>query len=132
MDGRQRGIEQAGGRQFGVGGRDSQDDVAGSGERISAVGSKLAIPAGATIIDLGNRTVLPGLIDMHTHLTGDPQDAGYSVIAKSVPRITLTETQRETLLSSCPDDILPAAADDSDEPELVIEDSSPGPAANGA
>jgi hypothetical protein len=51
---------------------------------------------------------------------------------RGLPRITLTETQRETLLSSCPDDILgPAGADDSDEPELVIEDSSPGPAANG-
>jgi imidazolonepropionase-like amidohydrolase len=68
-----------------------------SGERITAVGSKLAIPAGATVIDLGNRTVLPGLIDMHTHLTGDPQDAGYSVIAKSVPRITLTGAKNARL-----------------------------------
>ena len=61
-----------------------------SGERITAAGSQLAIPAGAQIIDLGNKTLLPGLIDMHTHLTGDPQDAGYSIIAKSVPRVTLT------------------------------------------
>ncbi len=68
-----------------------------SGERITAVGSKLAIPAGATLIDLGQRTVLPGLIDMHTHLTGDPQDAGYSVIAKSVPRITLTGAKNARL-----------------------------------
>lgn len=61
-----------------------------SGERITAAGSRLAIPDGAQVIDLGNKTLLPGLIDMHTHLTGDPQDAGYSIIAKSIPRITLT------------------------------------------
>lgn len=61
-----------------------------SGERITAAGSKLAIPAGAQIIDLGSKTLLPGLIDMHTHLTGDPQDSGYSIVAKSIPRVTLT------------------------------------------
>ncbi|MFS2007645.1 amidohydrolase family protein [Duganella sp. CT11-25] len=61
-----------------------------SGERITAAGSKLAIPAGAQVIDLGNKTLLPGLIDMHTHITGRPEDAGYGIIAKSIPRITLT------------------------------------------
>ncbi|WP_229263090.1 Xaa-Pro dipeptidase [Duganella dendranthematis] len=61
-----------------------------SGERITAAGSQLAIPAGATVIDLGNKTLLPGLIDAHTHITGHPEDAGYGIIAKSIPRITLT------------------------------------------
>jgi imidazolonepropionase-like amidohydrolase len=61
-----------------------------SGERITAAGSQLAIPAGATVIDLGNKTMLPGLIDAHTHITGRPEDAGYGIIAKSIPRITLT------------------------------------------
>jgi imidazolonepropionase-like amidohydrolase len=61
-----------------------------SGERITAAGSQLAIPAGARIIDLGNKTLLPGLIDSHTHITGRPEDAGYSIIAKSIPRVTLT------------------------------------------
>lgn len=60
-----------------------------SGDRITAAGSKLAIPAGAQVIDLGNKTLLPGLIDSHTHITGAPEDAGYSLIAKSVPRMTL-------------------------------------------
>lgn len=59
-------------------------------ERITAAGSKLAIPAGAQVIDLGNKTLLPGLIDMHTHLTGNPEDAGYASVAISVPRATLT------------------------------------------
>jgi imidazolonepropionase-like amidohydrolase len=45
------------------------------GDRIQAVGSKLAIPAGFQVIDLGGATLLPGLIDCHTHLTmGDPGD----------------------------------------------------------
>lgn len=61
-----------------------------SGERITAAGGNLAIPAGAAIIDLGDKTLLPGLIDSHTHITGRPEDAGYGIIAKSIPRITLT------------------------------------------
>jgi imidazolonepropionase-like amidohydrolase len=39
------------------------------GERIDAVGAGLPIPSGARVIDLGNATLLPGLIDLHTHLT---------------------------------------------------------------
>jgi imidazolonepropionase-like amidohydrolase len=39
------------------------------GDRIDAVGSGLAIPPGARVIDLGTATLLPGLIDLHTHLT---------------------------------------------------------------
>ena len=39
------------------------------GERITAVGPGLAIPPGSEIFDLGDVTMLPGLIDCHTHLT---------------------------------------------------------------
>jgi len=39
------------------------------GDRIAAVGRGLKIPAGAEMIDLSRATVLPGLIDTHTHLT---------------------------------------------------------------
>lgn len=38
------------------------------GERIKSVGANLPIPAGAQVIDLSRSTVLPGMIDSHTHL----------------------------------------------------------------
>ncbi len=36
------------------------------------LGSETVTEAGATIIDLSTKTVMPGLIDLHVHLTGDP------------------------------------------------------------
>jgi imidazolonepropionase-like amidohydrolase len=39
------------------------------GDRITAAGPAASIPADARVIDLGNATLLPGLIDLHTHLT---------------------------------------------------------------
>ena len=48
------------------------------GQRILSVGKAGdAIPAGAKVVDLGERTLLPGLIDMHVHLTADPRLSGY-------------------------------------------------------
>ena len=54
------------------------------GERISAVGTDVRIPSGATVIDLSAYTVLPGFIDAHVHLAfrtigdGDWQHAGFT------------------------------------------------------
>src|SRR5258707_10895686 len=45
--------------------------------RITAVGQDAASPPGARRVDLKGMTLLPGLIDMHTHLTSDPHFSGY-------------------------------------------------------
>ena len=39
------------------------------GDRIEAVGGSATIPSNARVVDLGGATLLPGLIDLHTHLT---------------------------------------------------------------
>lgn len=69
------------------------------GERIVSVGGPA--PAGAQVINLPNATVLPGMIDVHTHLTMDPQDAGLRQLTLSVPRQALTgaKNARTTLLA---------------------------------
>jgi imidazolonepropionase-like amidohydrolase len=63
------------------------------GDRIVEVGPAATIaghtPAGARVIDLGGATLLPGLIDCHTHLTGDPGHLGYQSLGISVPRQAL-------------------------------------------
>jgi imidazolonepropionase-like amidohydrolase len=49
--------------------------------RIARVGRQgEAVPAGATRVDLPGVTLLPGLIDMHTHLTSSPLYAGYNAL----------------------------------------------------
>jgi imidazolonepropionase-like amidohydrolase len=61
------------------------------GDKITYVGAVYDqfIPAGTTVIELRNSTVLPGLIDAHTHITFTP-NFGYSRLAISVPREALT------------------------------------------
>ena len=48
--------------------------------RITAAGAGVAVPPGAKRIDLPGLTLLPGLIDMHVHLTGDPTISGYNTL----------------------------------------------------
>jgi len=72
------------------------------GERISAVGSGLSIPAGAKVIDLGHVTLLPGLIDCHTHLlASDTDDYGKMLLTKSQAYRALegASNARRTLLA---------------------------------
>jgi imidazolonepropionase-like amidohydrolase len=61
------------------------------GDRITSVGTAAdqALPADAAVIDLSNATVLPGLIDAHTHLTFTT-NFGYSRLGISIPREALT------------------------------------------
>ena len=59
------------------------------GEKIEAVGSNLKIPANADTIDLSKQTVLPGLIDVHTHLTSNAGSGGLQGLTISVPRQAL-------------------------------------------
>jgi imidazolonepropionase-like amidohydrolase len=72
-----------------------QNDIAivVEGDRIVAVGTRsqvaLRIPAGAQTLDLGSATILPGLIDNHTHvlLQGDITSADYDdqLLRESIP-----------------------------------------------
>ena len=56
-----------------------------------------------TVIDLSRGFCLPGLIDVHDHLTADPKHSGYASLGVSVPRqaITGAKNARLTLLAGC-------------------------------
>jgi imidazolonepropionase-like amidohydrolase len=53
------------------------------GQRIKAVGPDVAIPAGASVTDLSDAWVLPGLIDCHTHITFQKGDYYEDLFRKS-------------------------------------------------
>ena len=63
--------------------------------------NELRKPRGAEIIDLGNATLTLGFIDMHTHLTSDPEDPAYYSLSFSDERdaITGVKNARKTLLA---------------------------------
>jgi imidazolonepropionase-like amidohydrolase len=65
-------------------------EVLVQGERIVSVGSSVAHPAGAEYIDLGDRTLLPGLIDAHVHLFLHPGDEADQSVRESVPQRTIS------------------------------------------
>ncbi len=71
--------------------------------RVSARGIKgtLKMPTGARRIDLGTETLMPGFIDMHTHLTGDAEDGPYQSLGFSDERRAIkgVKNARRTLLA---------------------------------
>jgi len=62
------------------------------GDRIVQVGSSVKHPQGAEILDLGERTLLPGLIDAHIHLFLHPGAEDLQTVEESVPQRTIMAT----------------------------------------
>src|SRR5207245_251545 len=69
------------------------------GDKIVSVGPMVQVQRSTSdrLIDLPNATVLPGLTDAHTHLTGDPRNIGYQSLGISIPRATLTGARNARL-----------------------------------
>jgi imidazolonepropionase-like amidohydrolase len=64
-------------------------EVLVEGEQIVEVGSSVKHPAGAQVIDLGDRTLVPGLIDAHVHLFLHPGAEDLQTVQESVPQRTI-------------------------------------------
>ena len=67
----------------------SPGEILVRGDRIAEAGSTVSHPGGAQIIDLGDRTLLPGLIDAHVHLFLHPGAEDLQTVQESVPQRTL-------------------------------------------
>ena len=67
----------------------SPGEVLVVGERIREVGTTVTHPASAQVIDLGDTTLMPGLIDAHVHLFLHPGAEDLQTVEESVPKRTL-------------------------------------------
>jgi len=67
-------------------------EVLVEGERIREAGTHVSRPAGAEVIDLGDTTLMPGLIDAHVHLFLHPGAEDLQTVEESVPQRTITAT----------------------------------------
>lgn len=70
----------------------SPGEVLVRGQRILEAGSKVNRPTEAEIIDLGDVTLMPGLIDAHVHLFLHPGAEDLQTVEESVPQRTITAT----------------------------------------
>lgn len=71
----------------------SPGEVLVKGDRIVAAGTSVPHPAGAKVIDLGDTTLMPGLIDAHVHLFLHPGRAeDLQTVEESVPQRTIQAT----------------------------------------
>src|ERR1700722_17143880 len=64
-------------------------EVLVEGQRIVEAGPSVKRPAGTQVIDLGDRTLMPGLIDVHVHLFLHPGAEDLQTVQESVPERTL-------------------------------------------
>ena len=67
-------------------------EVLVEGERIVAAGTSVQRPAGAEVIELGDSTLMPGLIDAHVHLFLHPGAEDLQTVEESVPQRTILAT----------------------------------------
>jgi imidazolonepropionase-like amidohydrolase len=67
-------------------------EVLVSGDRIAAAGPSVGRPAGAELIDLGDVTLMPGLIDAHVHLFLHPGNESLQTVRESVPERVILAT----------------------------------------
>jgi imidazolonepropionase-like amidohydrolase len=76
-------------------------EVLVQGERIVEAGSSVKRPPGAEVIDLGDQTLMPGLIDAHVHLFLHAGAEDLQTVQESVPQRTITATlaAREDLMA---------------------------------
>ena len=70
----------------------SPGEVLVDGERIVAAGASVEHPADAEVINLGDVTLMPGLIDAHVHLFLHPGAEDLQTIKESVPQRTILAT----------------------------------------
>lgn len=68
------------------------------GDRIKAAGVDLQVPPNATVIDLGTATLLPGLIDAHTHLLSEMDGTNVTLQDVEMLRIVATQSTAERAL----------------------------------
>ena len=70
----------------------SPGEILVHGDRIAAVGAKVDRPAGAEVVELGDSTLLPGLIDAHVHLFLHPGPQDLQTLQETVPQRTILAT----------------------------------------
>ncbi len=76
-------------------------EVLVQGEKIAEVGASVKHPPGAEVIDLGDRTLMPGLLDAHVHLFLHPGAEDLQTVEESVPQRTIQAlfTARDDLMA---------------------------------
>jgi imidazolonepropionase-like amidohydrolase len=102
-------------------------------DRIEAVGRALPVPEGAKVYDLGSATLLPGLIDLHTHLMGEVGVHWEEELLKTTPSqaaIFGVKNARDTLmagLTTCRDMGPTWPFTDVDLRDAIAKGAVPGP-----